>query len=44
LFPLRGRSKTIEVKQGSAVYSDMADLDYSTQANEVLVIDLVLSE
>jgi hypothetical protein len=44
LFPLGGRRETIQVEQGSAVYKNVANLDHSTQANQVLVIDFILAE
>jgi hypothetical protein len=39
---LAGRCEAVEIEQGSAVDDNVADFDYSTEANQVLVIDFVL--
>jgi len=39
---LVGRREAVEIEQGSAVDDDVADFDYSAEANQVLVIDFVL--
>jgi hypothetical protein len=39
---LAGRCEAVEIEQGSAVNDDVADFDYSAEANQVLVIDFVL--
>ena len=42
--PLACRCETIQAEKGSAVHDNVADLDHSTQANQILVIDFVLPE
>jgi hypothetical protein len=39
---LASRCEAVEIEQGSAVDDNVADFDYSTEANQVLVIDFVL--